>query len=460
MNRIFPLLAMLLFEPVLLASPAAAGSAQDGEPFLQLEDDDTVVFLGDSITHQCLYTQYLETFFYTRYPHRRIRFHNAGVSGDRAAHALARFGDDVAALEPDVVTLLLGMNDGRYEPFHAETFRTYRRDMTALLDRIAGIGARAVVLSPTMFDHHQHAVRMQDPTFRFGDRHFDRRYNALMGYYGAWLREAAGKRRLPSVDLWGRLNDLTFARRRLRPDFTLIEDAIHPGAAGQFVMAHTILSRARPERPRVDTLTLQRRDGEWFSDRSAAVTGIEWSDAPATLEFRFTARALPWVVPEKSSTHDLKWDPTAPATLGYRLTRAGRTLGQEQLRVRDLPPGDYRLTIDGDPIDVFTREALAAGVDLHRYQETPQCRQALEVARLDRERNDEAVRPMRDLWSRVKRLRNGDPARFEQAYPELKERIDDLRARAAEYENRIYETARPEPRRYFLERLAPGDQQG
>src|SRR5690242_15012298 len=35
---------------------------------LDLKDGDTVVFLGDSITHQCLYTQYLEDFFYTRYP--------------------------------------------------------------------------------------------------------------------------------------------------------------------------------------------------------------------------------------------------------------------------------------------------------------------------------------------------------------------------------------------------------
>jgi hypothetical protein len=33
---------------------------------LDLKDGDTLVFLGDSITHQCLYTQYIEDFFYTR----------------------------------------------------------------------------------------------------------------------------------------------------------------------------------------------------------------------------------------------------------------------------------------------------------------------------------------------------------------------------------------------------------
>jgi hypothetical protein len=33
---------------------------------LRLKDGDRFIFIGDSITHQCLYTQYVENFFYTR----------------------------------------------------------------------------------------------------------------------------------------------------------------------------------------------------------------------------------------------------------------------------------------------------------------------------------------------------------------------------------------------------------
>ena len=79
---------------------------------LQLADGDTLVFLGDSITHQCLYTQYVEDYFYTRLPKARIRFHNSGVGGDRAIDALNRFDRDVAFYKPKYVTVLLGMNDG------------------------------------------------------------------------------------------------------------------------------------------------------------------------------------------------------------------------------------------------------------------------------------------------------------------------------------------------------------
>src|ERR1700748_1121111 len=57
---------------------------------LDLKDGDTIVFLGDSITHQCLYTQYVEDYFYTRYPKMRLRLHNAGVGGSRAWAALLR----------------------------------------------------------------------------------------------------------------------------------------------------------------------------------------------------------------------------------------------------------------------------------------------------------------------------------------------------------------------------------
>src|SRR5690606_17316989 len=100
---------------------------------LDLNDGDTVVFLGDSITHQRLYTQYVEDFFYTRFPNIRIAFHNAGVGGARAWDALQRFDHDVAAYKPKYVTILLGMNDGSYQPFNQEIFDTYMRDMSEVL---------------------------------------------------------------------------------------------------------------------------------------------------------------------------------------------------------------------------------------------------------------------------------------------------------------------------------------
>ena len=53
---------------VLIAS-AASLAAQSG---FYLRDNDTVVFYGDSITEQRLYTTFVETFIVTRYPQLKV----------------------------------------------------------------------------------------------------------------------------------------------------------------------------------------------------------------------------------------------------------------------------------------------------------------------------------------------------------------------------------------------------
>ncbi|MEM0970129.1 MAG: GDSL family lipase, partial [Verrucomicrobiota bacterium] len=45
-------------------SPTLSSPPSSAPPFSP-QDGDCIVFLGDSITHQCLYTQYLENFFLT-----------------------------------------------------------------------------------------------------------------------------------------------------------------------------------------------------------------------------------------------------------------------------------------------------------------------------------------------------------------------------------------------------------
>lgn len=60
-----------------------------------LQDDDTVVFLGDSITAAQSYGKTIENYTLLRYPSRRVRFINAGQGGDTAAGGLARLEKDV-----------------------------------------------------------------------------------------------------------------------------------------------------------------------------------------------------------------------------------------------------------------------------------------------------------------------------------------------------------------------------
>ena len=61
---------------------ASVSAEQPSAPAFALKAADKVVFYGDSITAQRLYTRFVEDFVVSRYPQMRIEFYNAGVSGD------------------------------------------------------------------------------------------------------------------------------------------------------------------------------------------------------------------------------------------------------------------------------------------------------------------------------------------------------------------------------------------
>ena len=94
-----------------------------------LHPNDVVVFYGDSITDQRLYTTYVETFIVTRYPKLPVRFVHSGWGGDRVTGGGGgpiddRLKRDVFTYKPTVMTIMLGMNDGRYRALDDDTFRS------------------------------------------------------------------------------------------------------------------------------------------------------------------------------------------------------------------------------------------------------------------------------------------------------------------------------------------------
>jgi len=114
---------------ILLLGALFSGTAlaQDG---FALHDGDRVVFYGDSITDQRLYTTFAETYVLTRFPKLNITFIHSGWGGDRVSGGAAgpidaRLWRDVLPYNPTVLTIMLGMNDGRYRAFDQLLFQQY-----------------------------------------------------------------------------------------------------------------------------------------------------------------------------------------------------------------------------------------------------------------------------------------------------------------------------------------------
>jgi lysophospholipase L1-like esterase len=416
---------------------------------LDLQDGDSFVFLGDSITHQCLYTQYVEDFFYQRMPHIRLKFHNSGVGGARAWDALARFDDDVAAYKPKYVSVLLGMNDGTYQSYDQATFDAYHRDMTSVVEKIVAAGATPIVMTPTMYDSR--ASRLFPRQGRTYSDGLLQQYNSVLIYYGTWLREVAAENGYGFVDMWGPLNNLTFAARKTDPSFTMIKDAVHPDAPGQAVMAVAMIDDLGLKAP-LSSIVI-RLPGK--AEPKATAAGGAVSDLKRTetgVEFSWLANGLPWVLPEE-------------ADIGVSLTKLGHRNSREAIAVYGLTPGRYELSIDGTVVGAWATEQLSKGVELQANNKTPQYQQALKIAHLNRDRNSGPVKNLRNEWrlfqgyARAKRDAQTDAdlvkvAQMEKQLEGLSERVAGHAAEALKIEDAIFEVNQPVARKYVLTRVA------
>jgi lysophospholipase L1-like esterase len=409
---------------------------------VELSDGDTFVFCGDSITHQCLYTQYVEDYFYTRYPERRINFRNAGVSGDCASDVLVRFDNDIARFKPKYVTVLIGMNDGHYTGFEDKIFNTYKKDMIKLADKIKATDASAILMTPTM--HDLRAVLMNEEGIEEEIEDIIN-YNAVLAFFGTWAGRVADERGLGFVDMFEPLNRITRQQRKTDPEFTMIEDSVHPGSNGQLVMALALLDGIDAD-PIVSNIEIARGADKWAGKaENGKLSNLKVTEDKVT--FTFAAKSLPWVVP-------------AEAALGYKIADAGSRMSAETLRIVGLKGGNYELKIDNKTVGTYSHVQFAGGVELQGNSKTPQYARAMKVAMLNKQKNDKVIGPTRDLWCDLKIWRERlaereieeefDPEDFDKWYAEFKVKTSELLEKAKWFEDKIYQINKPVPHKYEI----------
>lgn len=126
-----------------------------------LQDGQTVVFAGDSIT-DCGrrdaerpygegYVRRTIELITARYPQRRINYFNEGISGNTVQDLKERWHDDVLRHQPDWVTIKIGINDIHRlsgNPIGAAPTDHFERDYRDILQRTRDSGARVVLIDP------------------------------------------------------------------------------------------------------------------------------------------------------------------------------------------------------------------------------------------------------------------------------------------------------------------------
>lgn len=338
-----------------------------------LKPGDGVVFYGDSITDQRLYTTFTESYVITRFPDLSVRFVHSGWGGDRVSGGggggiYRRLRRDVFEYRPTVVTIMLGMNDASYRAFDEKIFQTYADGYKRIVDDLKeGLpGVRLTLIQPSPFDDVTRA-----PAFEGG-------YNAVLVRYGEFVKQLAKDKGVDVADLNTYVVDATKKAKEIDAELAkkLNPDRVHPSPGGQLLMAAALLKAWKAPAVVTSVRIEAGKDASdtKFSEENTFVAG--WT-VQNGLSWKQHDNALPMPI-------DLK-DPVI--ALAVKASDILDSLSKQWLEVKGLKDGDYVLKIDGGEIGTFPATRLAQGVNLSEYQ-TPMLEQALRVHRLTLRHND------------------------------------------------------------------------
>src|SRR5438094_3328500 len=385
-----------------------------------LRDGDRVVFYGDSITDQRLYTTFVETYVVTRFPCLKVSFVHSGWGGDRVTGGGGgpidvRLRRDVIAYKPSVMTIMLGMNDASYRAYDAQIFNTYAEGYRHILSVVKGAlpGIRITVIQPSPFDDVTRPPQ------------FDGGYNAVLIRYGEFVKQVGEREGLTVADM----NTPVVAALENAKDADLaqkiVPDRVHPGPGGHLLMAEALL-KAWNAPATVTTVEIDAASRRLVNAENATVAGLDNANGVAWTE---TDNALPMPV-------NLN-DPVV--ALAVRSSDFVDALDREELKVTGLSAPSYDLKIDGEEVGTFGKQQLEEGINL-AVLPTPMAKQAMAVHELTLKHNNVHFARWRDVQVPLET----DPSSRKQAAIDALDRLEsDLIAeqRAA---------VQPKPRRYQL----------
>lgn len=416
----------------LFAVTSFAAQAMAADFFIH--DGDRVIFLGDSITQQRLYTTYIEAYALTRYPQWKLTFRNVGWGGDTAwlrqrshpdesqlfaaddaaqqsmVDKAVEFGleRDVLPLDPTVVTVDFGMNDHAYQAFRPDIFKAYVRSQTKITDVLKSHNIRVALLTPQPIED-----KRADPDQDVRDQSLRKFSNGL--------KEVASKEGVTFVDQFDPYMGIMLHERAANPKaFIGGGDAVHPGPIGHTLMAWAILkglgAPALVSRAEIDAAGKTVTAKEGCRIDNLKIEG-------GTESFDRLDEALPMPI-------DL------PAEPALKLAPVLDDLSRYELRVTGLAPGTYQLIIDGEAAGKATAEKLGQGWNIAN-EAGPITTQARELLKLVFKKNDVYYDRWRNVqlysfpkWAQSKNtesLRKKELARLDRDIAEDEARINDLR---------------------------------
>jgi lysophospholipase L1-like esterase len=317
----------------LVLGLAVAGPAWADDFFFK--DGDRVIVLGDSITEQHLYSNYLEMWTVTRFPRWHITFRNVGISGDRSTGGNSRFERDILTFKPTAMTVDFGMNDGNYQEFREPAYKTYMDGLQGIANQAQKANIRVAWVTPSPVE------KKEDGPAKVG-------YNETLEKYSEGVKEIAIQNGGLFVDQFHPFIAALDKARAADPQKRIGGgDAVHPGAPGQALMAAEILKGLHFP-TLVSSVEIDAAGGKVTAAQNCTAEKLDAKKDH--VQFMQMDASLPFFPSAAKSI--LAWSPLEERLNGYRL------------KVTGLAPNKYTLSLGGTKVAEYSAEQLAEGVNL------------------------------------------------------------------------------------------------
>jgi lysophospholipase L1-like esterase len=237
---------------------------------VEQQDRPTIVFLGDSLTEGVIGASFVERLRVALNNDARII--NAGINGDTVLNVRWRVARDVATHNPDIVVVMVGLNDlgtAYAVPVHRAYYRIAKGNLLTLTPRRFAAAYRALLSELRTQTRAQ--VLLCTPTTLTEQP--DAPVQPIVDAYAAIVRAIAHQEGLPLVDLRAtfaqeiandprpgpayhisiavrdmiatRLGRTTYAELTAKRGYRLLCDGVHLAEAGADLAASTILPQLR-----------------------------------------------------------------------------------------------------------------------------------------------------------------------------------------------------------------------
>ena len=371
----------------------SGGDVDDDTPFTAPrapKDGDFIIFAGDSITEAGGYPNYLQDFYATRYPDKKITYYNAACGGHTAEDILIRYDYDIKPLKDATqIYIMLGTNDFKAFLYLPENDGIAAKDAEKLSRMISAQNNMERLLQKLNedFPDAEKTVMLDTPVDMVSDWEghgvqsgtiFTENVNDALRSLGSRYKKLCQTYGANYVDMNGHV--LKAVKKQAEMDihtdsWIVKKDRIHPNNVGQMVMTYSLLKDEYKIDDSIAEVSIDASDLS-YSETNCSVSGIAGNING--VKYTYSPQSLPMYATSDYINADA-------------LVSWSDDLNREIIKIENLGAGMYDIKLNSRTAAKVSAAELQMGVNIGALSLNPNQTVSLNIYNKSKAKRDKEV---------------------------------------------------------------------